>query len=180
MPFFGRSQYAYLVVTTILLAVVFVAAARWTHEGRRVRASVAAGVVAGVVNIVLDAVAHHFGWWEYTETMTPFGPLSYYVLAAFGMASFALIGLRLRDRFGWRVIPLMAMALFGYGIVRDHRLADRFHLMTFDDTSLVKVMDGLFEWVVPFLVAVAITEALGRVGPVAQQSSASRRANISP
>ena len=178
MPFFGRSQYGYLVVTTILLVVVFVAAARWTRDGRRVRASVSAGSLAGAVNVALDMIAHHYGWWEYTEATTSFGPLAYYVLAALGMASFALLGLRLRDRFGWRAIPLMAIALFGYGIVRDQRFADRFQLMAFDDTSFVKIMDGLFEYVIPFLVAIAATEALLRIGPAAQRSSVAVRPKI--
>lgn len=88
---------------------------------------------------------------------TPFGPLAYYPLAGLGFAALALGFWRLERRFGARALAAALSVICIYGAIRDHRVAERTGLLEFAAGFPVAIADGVLEWGVPFLVAVALS-----------------------
>lgn len=158
VPLLGRSYQPFIALLGAWIAIVFAVIALLTHASRaRVRRALVGALGAGTVNVGLDAVAHHFGWWRYPETTTPFGPLVYYAEAGLGFGALALLTVWLHRRFGLRSVLVLVIVLCIYGPLRDHRTADLTGLIEFRAGLGVVLADALLEWVIPYLVAVGIT-----------------------
>lgn len=158
MPLLGRSYQPFIVLEGFYILFVFIVVVRWVHgDRRRVVQALGGGLGAGFVNIGLDVGAHHFGWWRYPEATTPFGPLVYYAEAGLGFALLALVFWRLHERFGRAALVGMIGAMCVYGPARDHLTDHLIGLIEFRSGAGVVMADAVFEWVVPFLVAVSLT-----------------------
>ena len=157
MPVFGRSHHALMAAAGFVIAALFVAVAVLTRASRRqVGWALVGAVAAGAANVGLDVVAHSAGWWRCPEATTPFGPLVYYAEAGLGFGALALLFWDFEQRFGWKTPVALAAVISIYGPVRDHWTAGAFHLIEFRPGGGIFIVDALFEWVVPLLVAISI------------------------
>lgn len=92
-------------------------ATRQTGPGRSAQRR---GVAVAGLNIAVDVLAYHRGWWRYPGVGDRgFGPVIWYVGAAIGVSGVTLIGWRAHRRwgFGGTIVFVLAFAL--YGAVRD-------------------------------------------------------------
>jgi hypothetical protein len=69
----------------------------------------------------VDALARDLGWWRYPGVQTPYGRVLMYVAAGLWYgAGVALIGWRLRRRFGWRGLAAFLGVIGVLGPLRDY------------------------------------------------------------
>ena len=114
---------------------------------RRLTGALMSGVVVAVLNLLVDIVARHLGWWWYPSVSTSYGPPLFYVAAGLWYgAGVALIGWRLTRRFGrWGLVGLLAF-MASYGPVRDYLGAVATDAIVFGP-GLVPVLADAASWV---------------------------------
>ncbi len=109
-------------VTASLVAAPFVfgvAAILTRAPARRIGASLVAGLAFAAGNVGWDLVARRWGWWRYPG-FDGHGPLHWYAAAGLAAAGVALIGWRIRRRFGHRGLVVFIAAFAVLIPIRDH------------------------------------------------------------
>jgi hypothetical protein len=162
MSFVGHSHFVLVALMGLWIAVVFVAAAKWTRASRHaVLGALLGSVVAGAINVATDAGAHFAGFWRYTEVTTPFGPLLYYFEAGLGCGALALVMLWLRRRRS-QLVFLLVLAV--YAPIRDWATARMTHLIEFhyQPLAVVVIADSLSSFVIPVVVAYTVVALFSR------------------
>jgi hypothetical protein len=153
----------------LLAAAVYLTRAR----SRRVAGALCGGVVAAVLAIGEDVLAHGFGWWWYPGVSTAYGPpLAYLAIALWYGAGVALIGWRITRRFPERGLGFFIAAVAVLGPLRDYGLAARVGAVAFADGLAPVVADAVC-WAGVAALAQAVMRAVA--GPAAGDRLARRR-----
>ena len=123
-----------IIVPPVLFAVI---AALIRPPWKIIGFALLAGLVVGGLNILGDAVAHHFGWWRYPFTRGNIAPLTFYLASAlfYGAGIAGLVGWWVRHRFGWRGAAIFLIAFPFFGLGRD-----------FGETRTFKFAGAMIEW----------------------------------
>jgi hypothetical protein len=134
--------------------------------------------------MLYDAIAARFGWWVYPSLTTSSAPIAWYIAAALWYgAALALIGWRVRRRFGSWSFAVFLLAAGLFGVIRDSFYAANTGLIQFAPGPIPLTLDFLAYTsaiaLVQFLMD-RISGAPGLIGLLERQldratSSASRR-----
>lgn len=130
----------------ITAPIIFMLCAYFTRAPTtRIAAALAGGVVFAGLNIAVDIIAYHAGWWSYPDYGDRgFGSPWWYIAAGLSAAGISLIGWRVYRRFEEVGLIVFLFAFAVYGLVRDWTVS-----RTLGD-DVIEFSGGIVPWLVDY------------------------------
>jgi len=153
-----------ITILLVVMPVVFILAGIFTHApAKRVGAALAGGLIAAFIGAWLDAIGTRIGLWHYVTASPDHAPWPIYVAAGFLQGAAALVGWRIRLRFGVFGLLLWLGFVAAAATVQDYLAAALGPKIQSIEPGIAPAIGDFIVWSIVTSITFSVTCAFGGV-----------------